>query len=79
MAISHSGKPIRSSTLTKFRWMLKHPGERALGHSHADGGRRGYGPTPVKTLEKHFLGTPGLRVLAPTSFGDPGQLLIDTI
>jgi pyruvate/2-oxoglutarate/acetoin dehydrogenase E1 component len=29
------------------------------------GGRRGYGPTHSQTLEKLFLGTPGLRVLAP--------------
>ena len=29
------------------------------------GGRRGYGPTHSQTLEKHFLGVPGLRVLAP--------------
>jgi len=39
------------------------------------GGRRGYGPTHSQTLEKHFLGVPGLRVLAPTAFGDPGELL----
>lgn len=28
------------------------------------GGRRGYGPTHSQSLEKHFLGVPGLRVLA---------------
>ncbi|HLF89010.1 MAG TPA: thiamine pyrophosphate-dependent enzyme, partial [Anaerolineales bacterium] len=39
------------------------------------GGRRGYGATHSQTLEKHFLGAPGLRVLAPTAFGDPGALL----
>jgi len=27
------------------------------------GGRRGYGPTHSQSLEKHFLGVPGLRVL----------------
>lgn len=28
------------------------------------GGRRGYGPTHSQTLDRHFLGAPGLRVLA---------------
>jgi len=32
------------------------------------GGRRGYGPTHSQTLEKHFLGVPGLGVLAPAPF-----------
>jgi pyruvate/2-oxoglutarate/acetoin dehydrogenase E1 component len=39
------------------------------------GGRRGYGPTHSQTLEKHFLGVPGLHVLAPCAVGDPGGLL----
>jgi pyruvate/2-oxoglutarate/acetoin dehydrogenase E1 component len=49
------------------------------------GGRRGYGPTHSQTLEKLFLGTPGLTVLAPfqlkgnTDLGVPGQLLHDAI
>jgi len=49
------------------------------------GGRRGYGPTHSQTLEKLFLGTPGLTVLAPFQFkgdsdlGAPGQLLYDAV
>ena len=43
------------------------------------GGRRGYGPTHSQTLEKHFLGVPGLRVLAPCTLGDPGELLREAI
>ena len=49
------------------------------------GARRGYGPTHSQTLEKLFLGTPGLTVLAPyqllgsTELGAPGQLLYDAI
>jgi pyruvate/2-oxoglutarate/acetoin dehydrogenase E1 component len=39
------------------------------------GGRRGYGPTHSQSLEKHFLGVPGLWVVAPHSLGDPGELL----
>jgi pyruvate/2-oxoglutarate/acetoin dehydrogenase E1 component len=49
------------------------------------GGRRGYGPTHSQTLEKLFLGTPGLTVLAPFhikgdhELGGPGQLLYEAI
>ena len=43
------------------------------------GGRRGYGPTHSQTIEKHFLGVPGLHVLAPCALGDPGRLLQDAI
>jgi len=38
------------------------------------GGGRGYGPTHSQTLDHHFLGVPGLRVLALNTFTDPGQL-----
>lgn len=49
------------------------------------GGRRGYGPTHSQTLEKLFLGVPGLTVLAPfhlkgnCPLGEPGRLLSDAI
>ena len=39
------------------------------------GGRRGYGPTHSQSIEKLFLGVPGLRVLAANAVGDPGALL----
>jgi pyruvate/2-oxoglutarate/acetoin dehydrogenase E1 component len=39
------------------------------------GGRRGYGPTHSQSLEKHFLGAPGLRVVAVSALDDPGALL----
>ncbi len=49
------------------------------------GGRRGYGPTHSQSLEKLFLGVPGLTVLAPfhftgeTNLGSPGKLLFDAV
>jgi pyruvate/2-oxoglutarate/acetoin dehydrogenase E1 component len=49
------------------------------------GGRRGYGPTHSQSLEKLFLGVPGLTVIAPFHFkgethpGTPGELLFKTI
>jgi pyruvate/2-oxoglutarate/acetoin dehydrogenase E1 component len=39
------------------------------------GGGRGYGPTHSQTLDRLFLGVPGLRVVAPSHFHDPGALL----
>jgi len=43
------------------------------------GGRRGYGPTHSQSLEKHFLGVPGLWVVAPHALADPGALLRQAI
>lgn len=43
------------------------------------GGRRGYGPTHSQTLEKLFLGFPGLRVVAPSNVADPGGMLRDVV
>ncbi len=49
------------------------------------GGRRSYGPTHSQTLEKLFLGVPGLTVLAPFHLkgdhplGSPGQLLYQAV
>ena len=38
------------------------------------GGGRGYGPTHSQSLEKHFLGIPGLRVVALSPFHRPSAL-----
>lgn len=38
------------------------------------GGGRGYGPTHSQTLDRHFLGVPGLRVLAMNNLTAPDQL-----
>lgn len=39
------------------------------------GAGRGYGPTHSQSLEKIFLGIPGLTVVAPSHFHDPGEEL----
>jgi pyruvate/2-oxoglutarate/acetoin dehydrogenase E1 component len=39
------------------------------------GGGRGYGPTHSQCLEKLFLGVPGLTIVSPSLFHDPGALL----
>ena len=38
------------------------------------GGFRGYGPTHSQSIEKHFLGIPGLRVVALNQLLDPSEI-----
>jgi pyruvate/2-oxoglutarate/acetoin dehydrogenase E1 component len=64
---------------TKFRYMYNEQARAPLVIRTPMGGRRGYGPTHSQTLEKHFLGTPGLQVLAPCAIGQPGRLLLQAI
>ena len=59
----------------KFRWMYNDQVRVPLVIRTPMGGGRGYGPTHSQSLEKIFLGIPGLQVLAPSAFGDPGDLL----
>jgi pyruvate/2-oxoglutarate/acetoin dehydrogenase E1 component len=39
------------------------------------GGGRGYGPTHSQSIEKMFLGVPGLKIIAPSHFHKPGLTL----
>ncbi len=59
----------------KFRWMYNDNVRVPIVVRAPMGGRRGYGPTHSQSLEKMFLGVPGLKVVAPNALGDPGQLL----
>ena len=59
----------------KFRWMYNDNVRVPIVVRTPMGGRRGYGPTHSQSLEKMFLGVPGLKVVAPNTLGDPGQLL----
>lgn len=59
----------------KFPWMFNHAVQVPLVVRAPMGGRRGYGATHSQSLEKHFLGVPGLWVVAPSVAGDPGALL----
>jgi pyruvate/2-oxoglutarate/acetoin dehydrogenase E1 component len=71
--------------ISKFRWMYNHQVRLPIVIRCPMGGRRGYGPTHSQTLEKLFLGIPGLQVVAPAAFqlaggaGSPGALLYDAI
>jgi pyruvate/2-oxoglutarate/acetoin dehydrogenase E1 component len=65
--------------VAKFRWMYNEQVGVPMVIRTPMGGRRGYGPTHSQTLEKLFIGVPGLRLLAPTALGDPGALLYNAI
>lgn len=59
----------------KFRWMYNENVEVPIVVRIPVGGRRGYGPTHSQCLEKHFIGVPGLWIVAPHVAGNPGKLL----
>ena len=71
--------------IAKFRWMYNDQVRVPLVIRTPMGGRRGYGPTHSQTLEKLFLGVPGLKVVAPCALQaddggmDAGQLLLEAI
>jgi pyruvate/2-oxoglutarate/acetoin dehydrogenase E1 component len=65
--------------LSKFRWMYNDQVRLPLVIRTPMGGRRGYGPTHSQTLEKLYLGVPGLKVVAPSALGQPGETLYRTI
>jgi pyruvate/2-oxoglutarate/acetoin dehydrogenase E1 component len=65
--------------VAKFRWMYNDQVRVPMVVRTPMGGRRGYGPTHSQSLEKLFLGVPGLKVVAPNTLGDPGKLLTAAI
>ncbi|MDP8222827.1 MAG: transketolase C-terminal domain-containing protein [Candidatus Lernaella stagnicola] len=60
---------------TKFNWMYNGRVTVPLVVRAPMGGRRGYGPTHSQSLETLFFNVPGLTILAPSHFHDPGALL----
>ena len=59
---------------SKFRYMYNEKVQIRLIIRTPMGGKRGYGPTHSQSLEKHFLGLPGTRILAIHHRQDPGML-----
>ena len=60
----------------KYRWMYHDQVRVPMVVRTPMGGRREYGPTHSQCTEKHFLGIPGLRVVAPNALCDPKALLL---
>jgi pyruvate/2-oxoglutarate/acetoin dehydrogenase E1 component len=65
--------------IAKFRWMYNDQVNVPIVIRTPMGGRRGYGPTHSQSLEKLYLGIPGIRILSPSTFSDPGNLLAQAI
>lgn len=63
----------------KFRFMYNDQVRVPMVVRTPMGGRRGYGPTHSQSLEKHFIGVPGLSTVAISHLGDPGTLLEEAI
>lgn len=59
----------------KYAWMYASKVSVPLVVRAPMGGRRGYGPTHSQSIEKHFIGMPGLEVVAAHPFCEPGALL----
>jgi pyruvate/2-oxoglutarate/acetoin dehydrogenase E1 component len=64
---------------SKFRWMYNDQVKVPIVVRTPMGGRRGYGATHSQTLEKIFLGIPGLRTVAVNTLIDPGHLLRNAV
>jgi pyruvate/2-oxoglutarate/acetoin dehydrogenase E1 component len=60
---------------SKFRWVYNDLVTVPLVVRTPMGGGRGYGPTHSQSLEKLFMGIPGIRVIAPNTIGDPSLLM----
>jgi len=63
------------SNISKFHWMYNHKVAVPVVIRTPMGGRRGYGPTHSQSIEKMFLGIPGIKIVAPSYFHDVGDLL----
>jgi pyruvate/2-oxoglutarate/acetoin dehydrogenase E1 component len=60
--------------ISKFRWMYNDTVNLPLVIRTPMGGRRGYGPTHSQTLEKLFMGVPGLTLVAPNHLSPGGSM-----
>lgn len=67
------------NSASKFPLMYKNKVKVPLVVRTPMGAGRGYGPTHSQSIEKYFLGMPGLDVVAPSIFHDPGALLLSAI
>jgi pyruvate/2-oxoglutarate/acetoin dehydrogenase E1 component len=63
----------------KFRWMSNDQVRVPVVVRTPMGGYRGYGPTHSQTLEKHFMGAAGLRVIAVNTMASPERALSHAI
>ncbi len=60
---------------TKYNWMFNKQVDVPIVIRTPMGGGRGYGPTHSQSLESLFLSVPGLLIVAPSIFHNPGEML----
>ncbi len=65
------------NSAAKFHWMYNGKIDVPMILRTPMGGKRGYGPTHSQSIEKHFLGVPGTRVLCLHHRYSPAQLYRD--
>jgi len=65
--------------LSKYEWMYNNKVKVPVTIRATMGGRRGYGPTHSQSLEPILASIPGLKIISPTYYHDPGDLLEHTI
>jgi pyruvate/2-oxoglutarate/acetoin dehydrogenase E1 component len=63
----------------KFRWMYNDQVRVPLVIRTPMGGGRGYGATHSQSLESLFMGIPDLKIVAPSHYHQPGDLLINAV
>ena len=61
--------------LVKYQWMYNNKVDVSATIRATMGGRRGYGPTHSQSLEPILSSIPGLKVISPTHYHNPGELL----
>jgi len=59
----------------KFKYMYNDQVSVPLVIRTPMGGGRGYGPTHSQTIESMFFNVPGIKIIAPSLYHDPGMLL----
>lgn len=65
--------------MSKFEWMYGSYVSIPLVIRTPMGGRRGYGATHSQSLETLFLGIPGISIVSPSIYHNPGELLIKSV
>ena len=65
--------------IAKYRWMYNDKVQIPLVIRTPMGGGKGYGPTHSQSLEKIYMGVPGIRIIAINRLIDPGLLLENAI
>jgi pyruvate/2-oxoglutarate/acetoin dehydrogenase E1 component len=65
--------------LVKYKWMYNDQVKVPVTIRTSMGGGRGYGPTHSQSIEPILASIPGIKIISPTYYHDPGSLLKHTI